>query len=48
MFNMQEPSADARIAARAIWDMYSSLVQQGFTEVQALEIIKVWVAGANK
>jgi hypothetical protein len=34
-----EPSADLRIAASALWQMYVALTMEGFTEPQALEIV---------
>lgn len=34
-----EPSADARAAARGLRDYYLALVQEGFTQGQALTII---------
>lgn len=36
---MFEPSADARIAAKRTWDIYASLVNEGFTHEQAMQIL---------
>lgn len=36
-----EPSADMRQAAAVLRDAFNAFVQSGFTEDQALEIIKV-------
>lgn len=36
---MYEPSADARMAAKSLFDFYSALVHEGFTENQALAIL---------
>lgn len=35
----QEPSADLRMAASAMRQMFISLVNEGFSEAQALQII---------
>lgn len=41
-----EPSAVARQAAKPMYDMFQGLVQAGFTEAQALQIIGVALAAA--
>ena len=35
----QEPSADLRLAANAMRQMFTALVNEGFSETQALQII---------
>lgn len=35
----REPSADLRMAASALRQMYIALIQEGFTEAEALHII---------
>lgn len=45
--NPFEPSSDARIAAKGLWDHYKALVDQGFTVEQAMEIIKVILGGVK-
>lgn len=34
-----EPSADLRQAASALWQMYVALIEEGFTDHQALVVI---------
>lgn len=41
-----EPSADDRIAAKAMFAMFTALTDEGFTEEQALTIIGQMLAGA--
>ena len=39
-----EPSADARVAAKQMWDLYSACREQGFTEDQAMNILLAMVS----
>lgn len=40
---MYEPSGDARLAAVTLWDHKVALTQAGFTEEQAMDIIKTLI-----
>jgi hypothetical protein len=46
-----EPSAAARQMAKMLWDNFRALIQQGFTETQALTVLGVMmgtaIAGQN-
>lgn len=42
--NPFEPSADARQAAKALFDYYKAIVDAGFSEEQGMEIIKTMLA----
>lgn len=42
----QEPSATAREAANGLRDYYVALVQSGFSEAQALQVLGVMLASA--
>lgn len=42
---MTEPSADIRIMASALWQMYVALTAEGFSERQALIVIGQIIAG---
>lgn len=43
-----EPSADLRQAAKGLREMYVALIEEGFTETQALVIIGQMVAGTQQ
>ena len=34
-----EPNADLRQAAHSLWELYCALIQEGFTESQAIRLI---------
>lgn len=38
-----EPSADVRQGAKAMYQLFIALVQEGFTEAQALKMVSVMV-----
>jgi hypothetical protein len=40
-----EPSADARLAAANLFELYTALVQQGFRDDQAVMLLGMAVAG---
>lgn len=40
-----EPSADLRVAAKAMFEMFTAMVQEGFTEEQALAIMGAMMKG---
>lgn len=40
---MYEPTGDARLAAVTLWDHMVALTQAGFTEEQAMDLIKTVV-----
>lgn len=42
-----EPSADARALARAVFDQYLALTQEGFSEGQALRIVGEMIRGVS-
>ena len=42
-----EPNAEMRTLASALWQMFTALTQQGFTEAQALVIIGQTLAAAT-
>jgi hypothetical protein len=44
----REPSADIRVAARAMREIFTSLLNEGFTEDQALKIIGIMLAQAKE
>ncbi len=46
IFPQEEPSAAAREASSGLRQLFVAMVQQGFTEAQALHIIGVAVASA--
>lgn len=46
MKEQYEPSADARVSARAMRDLFLALRQEGFTEAQALSILGSSIAAA--
>jgi hypothetical protein len=41
---MIEPSADLRNVAAGVYELYTAYLMAGFTESQAMELIKVQVA----
>lgn len=43
---MFEPSADSRIMANALWDVYQSYLNVGFSEEQATLFVQSLVHGA--
>lgn len=43
-----EPSADARVLAKNLFDMFMAMTQEGFTEDQALSIISTVVYTMNQ
>lgn len=47
MFGRIEPSADQRTWAKTIFAMYVALVEEGFTEQQALVIVGQLLIAAN-
>lgn len=42
--NPFEPDADARVAAKSLFNYFKAIVDVGFTEAQAMEIIKTLLA----
>lgn len=42
-----EPSANARMMAKSLYDMYMALRLEGFTEEQALSIIATCIHSSN-
>jgi hypothetical protein len=47
MFNPTEPSADARQAAKASWQLYTAFIAEGFTAEQALELLGKMLSSAS-
>ncbi len=45
---MYEPTSAARLMARALYDHFTALLQAGFTETQALQLIGIMLAAANR
>ena len=45
-YGMTEPNADTRKAARQLREFYVAYVQAGFSEPQALELVKALLSGA--
>ncbi|WP_280465961.1 hypothetical protein [Nocardia brasiliensis] len=45
---MYEPTANARQNARALFDQFTALLQEGFTEAQSLQILGVMLATAMR
>lgn len=43
-----EPSADSRMLARNLFDMFMALTMEGFTEDQALQLISTCIYTMNK
>lgn len=43
-----EPNADFRIAARTMFEMFTALVDEGFTEGQALVIVGQMIANSEE
>jgi len=39
-FGLVEPAAEWRNAAKQVYEMYVAFIQSGFTEQQALELVK--------
>lgn len=46
-FEREEPSAEMRKAARALRDIYVSLMQEGFSTSEAVRIIGAVIAAQN-
>lgn len=42
-----EPSADMRQVAKSMWNLYQALMQEGFTEEQAMRIILAGASGGK-
>jgi hypothetical protein len=42
----KEPSANARVAARQLWDMYQALLEEGFDERQALQLLALAISSS--
>lgn len=45
-FPTEEPSANARAGAQALREMFVALIQSGFTEAQAMNVIGIAVSSA--
>lgn len=45
---MFEPTSDARSAAAQLWNLYAALVQQGFSEDQAMSILLTTIAAQSR
>jgi hypothetical protein len=43
----REPTADMRAAARQLREYYVALIREGFTEMQAIRIIGMVIAGQS-
>lgn len=41
-----EPNAEMRTLATMMWQMYTALIDEGFTEKQALEILSNMLVGS--
>ena len=46
MFNFTEPPADIRVAATTMFQIYTALLQAGFTEPQAMQLLGQMVAAS--
>ena len=42
-----EPSADLRVMASSLWQMYVALTAEGFSEQQALTVIAYFIAASK-
>ena len=46
MGEQTEPSADLRVMASHLWQMFVALQKEGFTESQALKILAEMISGS--
>jgi hypothetical protein len=43
-----EPNAEMRALATMMWQMYTAMIDEGFTEVQALQILSNLLVGSMR